>query len=59
MGSVGLKDQGNVAGGVMRGRGSGVIRLVVVWAGLGFLVRALVWVVEVLVRYLLAASVGL
>ncbi len=43
----------------MRGRGSGVIRLMVVLAGLGSLVRALVRVVEELVRYLLAASVEL
>ena len=59
LGSVGLWGRGNVSGGAKRGHGSGGARLIVLWTGLGFLVRALVRVVEVLVRYLLAASVGL
>ena len=39
-GPVGLQGQGNVAGGVLRGRGLGGVRLIVLWAGLGFHVRA-------------------
>ena len=48
-GSVGLQGQGKVAGGVLRGRGSEGVQLVIAWGRFGFHVRIPAWAVQVLV----------